>query len=69
VPGPVTLEIFDVTGRKVASPIAHRIYEPGSHAVSWDGRDGSGRAVSSGVFFLRITAGSSTRTGKVLRIR
>jgi hypothetical protein len=69
VPGPVTLEIFDVSGRKVASPIAHQIYEPGSHAVSWDGRDGSGRAVSSGVFFLRITAGSSTRTGKVLRIR
>ena len=65
----VSLEVYDVTGRLVASPVRDERYPAGPHAVSWDGRDASGRPVASGVYFLRIRAGSATANGKILRLR
>jgi len=67
--GTVTVEIFDVTGRRIVAPVARAHFEAGRHAVTWDGRDEGGRAVASGVYFVRLTAGGDTRRAKVLRIR
>jgi hypothetical protein len=67
--GPVTLEIFDVHGRRVAVPLAGEPLDAGAHAVRWDGRNRSGRAVAAGVYFLRLQAGSEARSGKILRLR
>ncbi len=53
--GTVTLEIFDARGRKVNS-YAPSAYSAGSHAVTWNGTDSSGRPVASGVYRVRMTA-------------
>jgi hypothetical protein len=54
---PVRLSIFDVTGRRVADLVnGHRA--PGAYRVTWDGTDGRGRRVGSGVYFYRLTTGS-----------
>jgi hypothetical protein len=68
-PARARLEVFDVAGRRVATPVADELLPAGAHVVAWDGRDASGRRVASGVYFLRLTAGPETRTGKVLRLR
>jgi hypothetical protein len=65
----VSLEIFDVTGRRVARPVAGELLPAGPHGVLWDGRDAAGRAVASGVYFLRLSAGRELRTAKLLRVR
>jgi hypothetical protein len=44
----VTLEVFDVLGRKVATLI-DAMQSPGTHLVKWDGS-----ALSSGVYFYRL---------------
>ena len=45
-----TLEIFDITGRKIRSfKVSGK-----DNQVIWDGRNGRGQAVSSGVYFARI---------------
>lgn len=51
----VDLAIFDVSGRMVRA-LPSGIYEAGSHGVVWDGRDGEGRDVSSGVYYVRMQA-------------
>jgi hypothetical protein len=42
------------------------IQPAGVHAVVWDGRDGLGRQVASGVYLYRVTAGVMTSSGKML---
>lgn len=68
VAGRVVLDVFDVTGRRVATPI-ERVLPAGRQVVTWDGRDSTGRPVSSGVYFLRLVAAGEHRTSRVLRVR
>jgi hypothetical protein len=63
----VKLDVFDVDGRWVKS-LTNDIYEPGSHAVVWDGRDNTGRKTSTGVYFVRIQADEFTDACKVVVI-
>ncbi len=49
----VTIQVFDVRGRLV-NTILKGAMAPGNHTVYWDGRDGFGQPVSSGVYFLKI---------------
>ncbi|MGD9548200.1 MAG: FlgD immunoglobulin-like domain containing protein [Candidatus Krumholzibacteriia bacterium] len=57
VPGRVELGIYDARGRLVrAFPAAE--YPVGSHGVTWDGSDGRGRRVASGVYQVLLTVTS-----------
>lgn len=53
-PAEVTLAVHDLAGRLVAVIDAGR-REAGTHRASWDGRDGAGRAVTSGVYVLQLS--------------
>src|SRR6058998_2876037 len=48
-PAPGRVEIVDVAGRRVRSATL----TPGAAAFEWDGRDGRGRAVRPGLYFVR----------------
>jgi hypothetical protein len=50
----VQLGIHDVSGRLVRS--FDGSYAAGGHSVEWDGRDGSGRNLPAGVYFVRMHA-------------
>lgn len=50
----VRLGIHDVAGRLVRS--FDGTYAGGGHSVEWDGRDGSGRYLPAGVYFVRMRA-------------
>lgn len=65
-PCDVRVEIFGADGRRVAAPHSGPL-AAGTHRVPWDGRTASGR-VGPGVYFYRVTAGSLSGTGKVVRM-
>jgi hypothetical protein len=67
-PGPARLTIYDTGGARVAR-LAEGFFSVGGHEVIWDGRDGSGREVSSGVYFVRLEAGRLRATSKVVLVR
>jgi hypothetical protein len=67
--GPVTLEVFDVTGRKVATLLRAERLGAGIHRAEWDGGSDDGRAATPGVYFARLAAGAETRTTKITRLR
>lgn len=64
----VRLEVYDTMGREIAT-LAHGRLTAGRYALRWNGRDGSGRSVSSGVYILRLTAGTSVVARKVILLR
>jgi flagellar hook assembly protein FlgD len=53
VSGAVTMEIYDVSGRLV-SEVPLGVFGSGLHRAWWDGRDATGKDVSSGVYFIRL---------------
>jgi hypothetical protein len=67
--GPVTMKVYDVGGRLVRTlPLG--VLGPGLHRARWDGRDGNGNIVSSGVYFVRLDNGvAESRAVKAVLIR
>jgi hypothetical protein len=66
--GLVTLDVYDAGGRLVTRLI-DGARDGGPGAVTWNGLDGAGRAVRSGVYFCRLTAGKETLSRKMVLLR
>jgi hypothetical protein len=62
-PSWVTLEIFDVQGRKVAT-LAEGFRTAGRHDVTWQGR-----GVAAGVYLVRLRAGNFSRARRLVLVR
>jgi flagellar hook assembly protein FlgD len=67
-PSHASLKIYDASGRFVRTLLDEQC-SAGTHEKNWDGRDESGREVSSGVYFCRIAAGDFTETRKMVLLR
>jgi hypothetical protein len=68
-PTTVRLDVLDVSGRRVARLLEGQELPQGDHVVLWDGRDRSGLAVATGVYFVRLEAGQEIRHRKLVRLR
>lgn len=66
--GETTLSIFSVDGRLVRT-LVDAALPPGAYRLAWDGRDESGRTVSSGIYLLRLVTPDLTSARRVVRIR
>lgn len=58
--GKVTLEIYDLTGRKVKT-LLNQEQSAGSYSIMWDGMNDMGSKVSSGIYLCRIRIESDSR--------
>ncbi len=67
-PSPVRLAVYDVSGRHVAT-LTDMNHDPGLYRMDWEGRDGSGNRVASGVYFYRLDIGSWSSTRKLLKLQ
>ena len=69
----VTLTIYDGSGQVVRTfDVGHRVaavYENRSKAIYWDGKNGLGEQVASGIYFYTLTAGDYTATRKMLILK
>jgi endonuclease I len=61
----VTLEVYDVRGRRVRTLI-DGVLEPGSHHVRWNGRDDAGAVLDAGLYFGRAVAGADRGTARLV---
>lgn len=67
-PTEVEVQVYDLLGRRVAT--LARGYRPvGEHEAAWDGTDEAGRALASGVYLVRITAGDRAVTRRLVLLR
>jgi hypothetical protein len=64
----VTLEIFDITGRKVRT-LTKGFLPAGSFRFNWNGKDASGADVPSGVYFYRVKTPQAVVTKRLIVLR
>jgi hypothetical protein len=60
-PEPVTIEVFDVAGRRAAEPIRGSM-PAGRNEIAWDAR-----SLSPGVYLARLTAGHERAVARMIR--
>ncbi len=67
-PARVSLRLYDAAGRLVRILVDEHRME-GTYEVIWDGRDGTGHQVASGVYFYNLQAGAFSETVKMILLR
>ncbi len=65
--GRVTITVFDLAGRRVSALLDESL-PGGTHALAWDGRDGAGKTLPSGVYAIRFETVDRVQYRKVIRI-
>jgi len=66
--GVTSLKVYNLLGQEVRTLISG-VCAPGSYAARWDGKDRSGRRVSSGVYLVRLWCGGQSVVGKLLVVK
>ena len=64
----VSLKIFTISGQEVLTLLDKKLV-PGVYAINWNGKNNSGLAVTSGVYFARLTTGEKSRIIKMILLR
>ena len=62
------LEVFDITGRHVAS-LANGLMTAGPHEAQWNGRDEAGRALGNGVYMYELSQGGQRMSRRMILIQ
>lgn len=66
--GQVTLEIYNMMGQRIRRLVSSQL-RAGKHSLMWDARDDHHRTVSTGAYFLRLTALSQSHVRKIMFMR
>jgi hypothetical protein len=66
--GPVSLDVYDMQGRLVRRLVAAEM-AAGPQSVVWDGLDGAGRKVGSGVYLARLQANGTMAEHKMVMLK
>jgi hypothetical protein len=65
----VRIDVFDVSGARVRSLLDETRAAGAYTDVRWDGRDGAGSPVASGVYFYRLTSNDFEQTKKMVLLK
>jgi ligand-binding sensor domain-containing protein len=66
--GQATLAVYNLSGQKIRELVAG-VVTAGNHSVRWDGRDDTGKIVSSGVYISRLHMGTRTSSQSMLLLK
>jgi hypothetical protein len=66
--GAVDLAILDLNGRRVRTLLSGPL-GAGVHAVPWDGRDGRGRRLASGIYLSVLRFQGDVETGRLVLLK
>jgi len=67
--GPVRIRLFDPSGRLIRTLLDMPGAEGGNLEVSFDGRDGRGTPLASGIYYYRVDLGGDSVTGRVALLK
>ena len=66
--GHVNLALYNLAGQKIAT-LAQGTRQADTYTLHWDGRDGDGRDLASGMYLYRLRAGTQVETRKLVLLR
>jgi histidinol-phosphate aminotransferase len=62
------LTIYDLSGRKVKT-LLNKYISPGTHKIRWDGREITGKMVSSGVYIINLIQGELATSSRATLLK
>ena len=65
----ISLKIYDMLGKEVATLINNEVYEKGSHEMVWDATNNSGVKVASGNYVATLTYGNFSKSIKMTLLK
>ena len=65
---PVSVDVYNVKGQKVRN-LQNGTMNQGQHSLTWNGKDGNGKEVASGIYMVRILSGKSSQAIKVMMMK
>ncbi len=65
--GPVSIAIFDISGRLVETLVENEAFPSGDHSIQWGGVNSNGESVVPGVYFCRLDSGGSIHSSRMER--
>jgi hypothetical protein len=66
--GKIDLAIYDIAGRRVVTLVSG-VMPAGRYEATWRGRDDRGSRVANGMYFSRLTDGTTVKTKKMLHLK
>jgi flagellar hook assembly protein FlgD len=66
--GNVKIEVYNVLGKKVTT-LVNQVQVAGTHSLVWNSQKDDGSKVTSGVYFLRMQAGSFSEIKKMVLLK
>jgi hypothetical protein len=66
--GFVSLNIYDLLGRRIRTLVSENL-SPGYKSVFWDGKNDSGKEVSSGIYFYQLRVGDFSEAKKLVLLK
>ncbi|MCK5380422.1 MAG: T9SS type A sorting domain-containing protein, partial [Candidatus Latescibacteria bacterium] len=64
----VRMTIYNLLGQEVRRLVDGNV-KAGIHWMGWDGRDGAGKALASGMYFCRLQVGNFVQTRNMLILK
>jgi len=64
----VTLTVYNLLGEEIATLVSG-VQNAGVHSLEWNGRTSEGHALTSGIYFVRIQAGSFSDVRKMMLLK
>jgi len=64
----VSIAIYDVKGARVKT-LVDETMPAGEHSARWNGVDEQGRSAASGIYFVRMVAGSYSQVRKIVMLK
>lgn len=64
----VTISIYNLKGQHVRTLVS-KIHDIGKYNITWNGCDDTGKGVSSGIYFYRLTTSEHTRYKRVMLLK
>jgi hypothetical protein len=64
----VKIAVYDALGR-IRATITDELQNPGTHTLTWDGRDDGGEDLRAGVYFIRLVSSEFRKTARLVIVR
>jgi len=64
----VKLEVYNIIGQRVRT-LVDELMSQGTHSMKWDGKDGQGNVVASGIFLYKMEVGTFKETKRMLFLK
>jgi len=65
----VTIEVYDILGKKVVNLVDEQNYKAGRWEVIWDGKNNHHNRIASGIYFYRIAAKEYSKIMKMMMVK